>query len=112
MIVANDELLTDASWPGLIVRRRRGATVTGQVTVVAVSLRKRSTTFAGWLLGFISDTLVSKNAELAPSASCRVNGSKPRGCVPAAISAALATPSPSGSPAAPLAPTPLLGSRP
>ena len=34
---------TDASWPGLIVRRRCGATVTGQVTVVAVSLRKRST---------------------------------------------------------------------
>ena len=38
-----------------------------------MSLRKRSTTVAGWLPGFISDTLVSKNAELAPSASCRVN---------------------------------------
>ena len=61
----------------------------------------RVSTSAGSADGFAIASRVSKNAPVAPSARKVIT--KPRGCVSSAYSCALVLPSPSGSPAAPLA---------
>ncbi len=84
--------------------------VTSCVTGAPAGRRKRNWTCAGVEPRFSAASRVVKKAFETPSAKSR--RSKPRGWVPAVRSAALLTPSLSGSPAAPLTPVPLVGSRP
>ena len=92
------------------VARVRAGTATYCRVVRPVVSTNVSSTWATFACGLAMAKRVEKKPLLTPSARYRFR--VPRGCEPAACSAALVRPSPSGSPAAPLTPAAEFGSRP